>query len=129
MARPTSPVPATAPYCRDFRGAPSISRRQLLQLGGLGVFGLGLPRLLEAKAVAQPAQPAAGCGRARFCILLFMWGGPSHLDPWDLKPDAPAEIRGEFQPIATSVQGTWISQHFPRLAQHAHQYAILRSLT
>jgi hypothetical protein len=115
--------------CRDFRDARTLSRRRWLQLGGLGVLGVGLPDLLAAQAAAQPARPAAGFGRARSCILLFMWGGPSHLDTWDLKPEAPAEVRGAFRPIATSVPGTRISEHFPLLAQRAHRYAILRSLT
>src|SRR3954452_25588557 len=92
-------------------------------------MGLGLPQLLAARAETPAARPLAGLGRARSCILLFMWGGPSQLDTWDLKPNAPAEVRGEFRPIATSVPGTQISEHFPRLARYAHRYAILRSLT
>ena len=58
----------------------------------------------------------AGFGRAKSCILIFMWGGPSQLDTWDLKPDAPDQIRGPFNPIATSVPGLSISEHFPMLA-------------
>lgn len=71
----------------------------------------------------------AGFGSAKRCILIFMWGGPSQLDTWDLKPEAPAEVRGEFKPIETSAPGVLISEHFPRLAKWAHRYAIIRSLT
>jgi hypothetical protein len=108
--------------CREFNRLPGLSRRELLQIGGLGVFGLHLPRLLAT-------QPDPRHGRARSCILVFAWGGPSQLDTWDPKPDAPAEVRGVFQPIATSVPGVRISEHFPRLARLAHRYAIVRSLT
>ncbi|HEX5105506.1 MAG TPA: DUF1501 domain-containing protein, partial [Pirellulaceae bacterium] len=68
-------------------------------------------------------------GRAKSCILLFMWGGPAHQDTWDLKPDAPAEIRGQFKPISTKVPGIQIGEHFPRLAQRCDQLAIVRSMT
>ncbi len=121
--------------CRDFPNVPGISRRRWLQVGSLGVLGLGLPELLASgearREQPRPATPtdAAGFGRAHSCILLFMWGGPSQLDTWDMKPEAPAEIRGPFQPIATSVPGTHISEHFPLLARQAHRYAIVRFLT
>ena len=61
--------------------------------------------------------------------MIFNYGGPSHLDIWDLKPDAPSEIRGEFKPAATSVSGISITEHLPRLAKLANQYAIVRSVT
>jgi Protein of unknown function (DUF1501) len=113
-----------APFgCPGFRRAHGPSRRVLLQVGGLGAFGLGLPQLL-----ASPAGPRPGPGRARSCILVFAWGGPSQLDTWDPKPDAPAEVRGEFRPVATSVPGVRVSEHFPRLARLAHRYALVRSL-
>jgi hypothetical protein len=67
-------------------------------------------------------------GRAKSCILLFCWGGPSQLETFDLKPDAPAEIRGQFKPIATSVPGIAISEHLPLLARQAHRLAIVRSM-
>ncbi|MBY0458568.1 MAG: DUF1501 domain-containing protein, partial [Gemmataceae bacterium] len=79
------------------------SRRDLVRAGSLGVFGLGLSSLLDSPAVA-----AAPPKRAKSVILLFMWGGPSHLDTWDLKPDAPSEVRGEFKPIPTVVPGLQI---------------------
>jgi hypothetical protein len=110
------------PGCAGFHP----NRRELLHAGGLTLAGLGLPELFRARAAAR----AGGTfGRARSCIVLFMTGGPSHLDTWDPKPDLPAEYRGEFKPIATSVPGTRIGEHFPRLARLAHRYAIVRSLT
>jgi hypothetical protein len=110
--------------CRDFLRSSSLTRRHLLQAGALGVFGLGLTDLLAAES-----QIVTRKSRAKSVILLFMWGGPSHIDTWDLKPDAPAEVRGEFKPIATSVPGLQISEHFPRLAQLAHKYAVIRSMS
>ncbi|MBI1913199.1 MAG: DUF1501 domain-containing protein [Planctomycetes bacterium] len=68
-------------------------------------------------------------GQAQSCIFIYLFGGPSHIDIWDLKPNAPAEIRGEFRPRATNVPGVSITEHLPRLAQHADKYAIVRSLT
>src|ERR1700722_11100786 len=106
----------------------AISRRELLRAGGLGLglHGLGLPGLLRARAASFPATPSFG--RARACILLFMWGGPAQQETWDLKPDAPIEVRGEFRPIATNVPGVNISEHFPLLARRADKLAIIRSV-
>jgi hypothetical protein len=96
-----------------------------LQAGGVGLLGLTLPRLLQAadghSGLAQPA-------RADACILLFLNGGPSHLDTWDMKPQAPPEIRGEFRPIATSVPGLQVSEHLPRLARLMHYCTVIRSV-
>lgn len=112
----------TPPACRDFVSSARVTRRHLLQVGTLGVFGVGLTDVLRASPRTE--QP-----RAKSVILLFMWGGPSHIDTWDPKPDAPAEVRGEFQPIATTVPGLQISEHFPRLAKLAHKYAVVRSMS
>jgi len=76
-----------------------------------------------------PSEGRPAFGRAKACIVLFMWGGPAHQDTWDLKPSAPREIRGEFQPISTSVPGIQICEHFPLLAQRASDLAIVRSVT
>lgn len=108
--------------CRDFYSSRP-TRRQLIQGGTLGVLGLGLSDLLAAESVTRPRA------RAKSVILLFMWGGPSHIDTWDPKPDAPAEVRGEFKPIATAVPGLRISEHFPRLARLADKYAVVRSMS
>src|SRR5436190_1006848 len=116
-------------------GAPlrlcdGITRREFLQVGGLGSMGLALPELFRARAqTAGSTRTATSGGRARSCILLFMGGGPPQMDTFDLKPDAPAEVRGEFPPTATSVPGTQISSLLPLLAQQAHRYAIIRSVS
>ncbi|MCO6453921.1 MAG: DUF1501 domain-containing protein [Pirellulaceae bacterium] len=87
-----------------------------------------LPEILGRQAAAaQTAEPKFG--RARSCILLFMWGGPAQQDTWDLKPDAPADYRGEFRPISTRVPGIQICEHFPRLAERTDRLAIIRSMT
>ncbi len=112
--------------CGEFHRL-QMSRRATLRAGALALTGLGLPGLLRARQVA-PAIKSTGFGRAKSCILIFMWGGPSQLDTWDPKPAAPEDIRGPFAPIATSVPGISISEHFPMLAQQAHRLAIVRSM-
>ena len=120
------------PVCPEFRRT-ACQRREILRLGGLGMLGLGLPELLAARAAETAAAKAvtngASFGRATRCIFLFMWGGPSQLETWDPKPDAPVEVRGEFRPIATAVPGIRISEHFPRLAQRTDRLCIVRSMT
>ena len=104
----------------------ACDRRDFLRVGGgLAVAGLSAPGL--APAAGTPAAPA-GAG-ARSCILVYLLGGPPHLDTWDLKPDAPAEVRGPFKPIATSVPGVRVCEHLPRLARLAHRYALVRSVS
>jgi hypothetical protein len=93
----------------------------MLQVGGVSLLGLTLPRLL--RAAASPAYR----GSADACILVFLDGGPSHLDMWDMKPDAPAEIRGEFKPVATSLPGVRLCEHLPKLARVVHHTALVRS--
>jgi hypothetical protein len=100
------------------------SRRRFLQVGTLGALGLTLPSLLRSRA-EQPS-PAR---RARHCILLFLTGGPPQLDTFDLKPDAPAEIRGEFRPIATRVTGIRVGEFCPLLARQADKFCLVRSVT
>jgi hypothetical protein len=112
-----------APY----RLCDGWSRRDFIRVGALGSLGLSLPDLLRA-APSRP-QGELGFGRAKRCLLLFMTGGPPHLDTWDLKPAAPAEVRGELRPIATSVPGIRVSELLPRLARQADKYCILRSVT
>src|SRR6516164_459899 len=102
-------------------GPLPISRRRMLQVGGIGLLGLGLPQLL--RAAARPA----GAPAADACILLFLNGGPSHLDMWDMKPDAPAEVRGEFKPIATSLTGVQLCEHLPKMARLMHHCTLVRS--
>src|SRR5687768_12208458 len=91
-----------------------ISRREWLQLGGLSVAGLSLPNLLRAEATKKRSA-AATLGKAKHCIILWLAGGPAQPDMWDLKPDLPAQYRGEFKPIATTVPGILMSEHLPTL--------------
>ena len=104
-----------------------ISRRQLLQVGGIGMLGLGLPELLRAGA-PTPAARAAGGGQ-KSCIFIFQYGGASHLDSWDPKPAAPLEIRGPYKPVATAVPGVRVGELLPRLARLADRYCLIRSMT
>jgi len=118
--------------CADFRATSGlVSRRNMLQAGGLGMLGLGLPQLWaqQASAVTTLSGKPAGFGRAKACIFLFMWGGPSQLDTFDPKPQAPVEVRGSFRTISTRVPGMQISEHFQRVAGLTDKIAIVRSLT
>ncbi|MSQ95255.1 MAG: DUF1501 domain-containing protein [Gemmataceae bacterium] len=108
--------------CPSFFFDPAVNRREFLRAGALSLFGLGLPQMVQAQNNGRPK-------RAKACILLFMWGGPAQQDTWDMKPDAPADYRGEFRPIATTVPGLQICEHLPRLAQRAHQLSLIRSMT
>jgi hypothetical protein len=102
-----------------------LSRRRLIQLGGAGYLGLNLGGLLRAQAAGAEVN---GARPIRACILLFYYGGPSHLDTYDLKPNAPAEVRGSFLPISTSVPGLQICEHLPRMARVMDKVAIVRSV-
>src|SRR4029077_17489114 len=96
-----------------------LSRREALRAGSLGLLGLSLPELLRSREAAAAARvPSSGksYGKAKSCIILFLMGGPPQHSTWDPKPDAPAEIRGEFKPIATSVPGLTLSELMPRTA-------------
>lgn len=111
------------------RSDGSVSRREWLRIGGLTGLGcLGrVCHAVGAPAASQSTMP--GFGKARSVILVYTSGGQSQLETWDPKPAAPENVRGEFQPIATSVPGTFISEHLPRLAQLADRYTIVRSLS
>jgi hypothetical protein len=95
-----------------------IHRRDFLRVGTVGLAGFGL------SSVARAAPRA----RARACIQLYMDGGPSHIDLWDLKPDAPAEVRGPFRPVATSVPGIHVCEHLPHVAGQMHHFCQVRSV-
>src|SRR5437667_3637722 len=106
----------------ESRFCDRISRRSCLRIGGLALGGLALPDVLRGEAASGVRNTAKGI------IMLLLPGGPTHLDTFDLKPDAPAEIRGEFRPIATKVPGIAICELMPRLAGLADKWALIRSL-
>ena len=106
------------PYC------DGLSRRQVFRLGASGpIGGLTLPRLFEMEATAK----SGAAPKAKSCIFLFLQGGPSTIDMWDMKPDAPVEVRGPYKPIKTSVPGTLVGEHCHRSAKIAHKFTILRN--
>jgi len=102
-----------------------LSRRRLVQIGGLGLGGLTLAQFLGAEAQAKHFASKA---TARSVILLFQFGGPSHIDTFDPKPQAPREIRGEFATIPTRVGGMQVTEHLPRVARCADKFALVRSV-
>ena len=100
-----------------------VTRRDFLHAGSLGFLGLTMPQFFQLKAMGavKPDKDVS-------CIQLMLVGGPSQLDTWDMKPDAPASIRGPFKPIKTNVTGIEISEIFPRMAKNADKFALLRSV-
>jgi hypothetical protein len=107
-----------------FELCSSASRRSFLRIGSLGIGGMTLPNLLRMQnAAADDGKPV----RKKSVILVWQAGGPSHLDMYDLKPTAPTEVRGEFRPISTNVNGIQISEHLPLQAQMMDKLAIVRS--
>ena len=103
--------------------ASALNRRDLLRAGSSGLLGLGLPALLSRSA------PAAETKALKSIVVVFLTGAASHHDTFDLKTEAPVEIRGEFNPIATSVPGIHFSEHLPQLAARADKYAVVRTLS
>lgn len=103
------------------------TRRGFLQVGTLGFLSVTLPQVLrlESEASAVGRAPKKG---PKSCIFLNLYGGPSQIDIWDMKPDAPVEYRGEFQPAPTSVPGVFLVEHLPRMAQLAKHFSLLRTL-
>lgn len=113
----------SGPYC------DGMPRRNFLQLGAMGLGGLTLAGLLRSEAEAATSEGGAARPSSHKAVInIHLSGGPSHQDMFDLKPDAPREFRGEFNPIKTNVSGIEICEHMPRLAQMADKYAIIRSL-
>lgn len=109
-----------------------ITRRELLQVGYSGLMGIGMQAVLGSRASASPLPaptPVAGKpGRAKAMILVFLTGGPSHLDTFDLKPDTPSEVRGDYKPINTNVDGIQICEHLPGFAKRMDRMAVIRSM-
>lgn len=104
----------------------SLNRRRFLHTTAIGAFGLSLPRLLQMEATARAA--GRNSGRPKSLIFLFLYGGPSQIDTWDMKPEASEEFRGEFRPIQTSVPGWQMCELMPRMAQMTQHYSLIRTL-
>jgi hypothetical protein len=100
-----------------------VTRRSFLRIGGLALGGLSLPQILRAQEPSKPRRPDH-----KSVIMIFLAGGPPHQDMWDLKPDAPSEVRGELRPIKTNVPGIEICELFPRMAKIMDKLAIIRSM-
>jgi uncharacterized protein (DUF1501 family) len=112
-------------FRRHNLAAHRLPRRELLRVGGLGLLGLSTSALEAGRA----ASAADRSPRANSCVFIFLFGGPSHVDLWDMKPLAPLEIRGDFQPVATNVPGIHLCEHLPLLAQQVDRFCLLRSMT
>ncbi len=108
---------------------PTFSRRHLLRAGGLGFLGLNLAHLLQAEALGATNSPAGGKpSQVKSCIVMFYYGGPSHHDTFDMKPNAPAEVRGTFNSINTSAPGMRVCEHLPNIAKVMHHVTVIRSM-
>ena len=106
------------------RTCDGLRRREILQAGGAGLFGLSLPKLLAAESQLPDAKP-----KAKSVIFLLLFGGPSQLETFDMKPEAPELIRGPFRPINSRTPGLIISEHLPRVADISDKYCVIRTMT
>lgn len=106
---------------------PKLSRRRFVQAGGVGLLNLAVPGLVVGKDKFDATGKAVASKKC--CIFVLLCGGPSHIDTWDLKPDAPSEIRGPYKPIRTKVPGMQLSELHPKLAQVTDQFCLIRSMT
>src|SRR5438105_2088399 len=111
-------TPPTVPH----RHAVGIHRRELLQVGFSGLLGVGLASAARATPAAAPAVR-----KAKSVLLVFLTGAPSHLDTFDMKPEAPAEIRGDFKIIGAKTPGVHVSEHLPLLAARSDKFALVRT--
>ncbi len=108
--------------CPGFHATP-LSRRQMIKVGGLGLLGLTLPQLLRAEALKKGPK-----AKAKSVIFLFQWGGPSHIDMFDMKPNAPEQIRGPHKPISSSADGIQVSERLPRVSKIMDKVTLIRSM-
>ncbi len=127
-------VPKNSFACSGFHAA-AFSRRHLLKVGGLGLLGLNLPKLLQAEDLARAIATQSSLGhsrlpapRAKSVIFLYQFGGPSHIDMFDMKPDAPEQIRGLHKPVSTKADGIAITERLPKLAKMMDKVTLIRSL-
>ena len=109
--------------CQRFRRT-GIGRRDFFYIGGASLFGLTIAEMLAGRALAAAPKP-----KADHVILFWLGGGPPHQDTFDLKPEAPAEIRGEFKPVSTRTPGTQVCEHLPRLGRLSETWTVVRSMT
>src|SRR5262245_28675146 len=107
-------------------GCERVTRREILQAGGAGLLGLSLPKLLAAESLDGNGQ---GKARAKSVIFLFLFGGPSQLETFDMKPGAPSEIRGPFMPIASRTPDLLICEHLPRSAAVSDKFCVVRTMS
>lgn len=112
-----------------------FSRREFIRVGGIGMMGFGLGDILKMQAQAadsaplEPNKPKNGWGQAKSVIMIFLQGGPSHIDIWDPKPEAPSNVRGEFKPIKSNVNGIWLSEVMPKMAQQMDKVTLMRAVS
>src|SRR5713226_3979194 len=110
-----------------------FSRREFLRVGGAGILGVSPADVLRLQASAASAPDSAkgksGWGNAKSVIFIFLQGGPSHIDIWDPKPDAPSNVRGEFKPLKSNVPGIWLSEVMPNLAKQMDKATLIRSMS
>src|SRR2546421_8578404 len=116
------------------RDCDGVTRREFMRVGGAAMLaGMSLPELLAlestARADADKQQGVAGFGKAKNVIFIFLQGGPSHIDIWDPKPDAPSNVRGEFKPIKSNVPGIWLREVMPKLAKQMDKATLIRSMS
>ena len=109
---------------RQIARTVELSRRQLLKVGGMGALGLTMPKILQGSEYPG-GRPRA---RAKSVIFLFQWGGPSHVDMFDMKPDAPKEYRSPHKPIRTSNPDLLTNEHLPRVAKIMDRFTVIRSV-
>lgn len=108
--------------CPGFHAMP-LSRRQMIKVGSLGLLGLTLPKLLQAEAIKKGPE-----AKAKSVIFLFQWGGPSHIDMFDMKPNAPEQIRGPHKPISSNADGIQVSERLPRVSKIMNKVTLVRSI-
>jgi hypothetical protein len=108
-----------------YQTCDGVSRRDFIKVGTLGVLGLTLPEILQMQEAAAAPKP----GKAKAAIVFWLGGGPSHIDTWDPKPDAPAEWRGEFKAVSARGAGFQISEHLPRMAAIGDKFSVIHSMT
>ena len=120
--------PVPPPRCSH--SFPGVTRRAAIQAGAIGLLGMGMNHLTALRALAAgPGNGKPPAARAKSVIYIFLSGGLAQHESFDMKPDAPLEVRGEFRPIRTRTPGVHICEHLPELARRSNQWALVRSMT